>query len=161
MALVLINSPHAARVLRDHFGFIPNIDFVAGDNGDNKTAIDWLSGTAMPAVSEIEAITEMQLGATSATRAAQQAKAAATSSVDKGAAIEGDKTERIIRALVDLILDEFNAHSTMEAAMFTAVADATSLADLKTRYAAITPVPQRTLAGLVTAIKAQIAATPE
>jgi hypothetical protein len=64
--------------------------------------------------------------------------------------------ERLVRALALMILDEFNAHTTVEAAMFAAVAAATSLADLKVRFAAVQQHPQRTQAQLINAIKAKL-----
>ena len=159
--IILINHPHAARVLRDHFNFTPNVDFIAGDNGDGRTGIDWLSATAMPSVAAIEAVTVGQAIATAATRIAQAAKSAATSGIDSGAAVVGDKTERLVRALMEIILDEFNLHALKHNAVLDAIDAAASLAALKTAVAAIPDYPARTAAQLVNAIKAKIAASAE
>ena len=96
-----------------------------------------------------------------ATAAAKTAKTAATASVDSGAAIAGRDWERLMRGIVELALDEFNARRTLEASMLAQVAAASSLADLKTRYAALTSPSQVTIQQFVTALKAKIAATPE
>lgn len=61
--------------------------------------------------------------------------------------------ERVLRAIVLLVLDEFNNHALKINAILDAVDQATSLADLKTRVAAIPDYPQRTTAQLITAIK--------
>ncbi len=95
------------------------------------------------------------------TRDAQLAKAQATAGVDNGALQAGDKTERIVRAVVLLILDEFNAHALKHNAILDAVDAATSLADLKTRVGLITDYPQRTAQQIVDAIKTKIAGTAE
>jgi hypothetical protein len=92
---------------------------------------------------------------------AQQRKIEASASFDRGDTRDGAASDRVVVALAELMLDEFNAHSTVEAAMFAAVAAASSLADLKTRYAAIVKVPQRTRLQVINAIKAKIAATAE
>lgn len=68
----------------------------------------------------------------------------------------GGLTGKLCRAVVLVTLDEFNAHSTWEAALAAAVAAATSLANLQTRVAAITPIPQRTKAQLLAAMQAKI-----
>lgn len=99
--------------------------------------------------------------AADATFAAQQEKAAATANLDLGGAQAGVAYDRLIRALALMILDEFNAHTTFEASMLAAIAAAASLADLKTRMAAIVPVPQRTTVQLIAAIKTKVAGTPE
>ena len=96
-----------------------------------------------------------------ATQAAQQAKTAATSGIDKGAAVVGDKTERLVRALMEIILDEFNLHAAKHNAVLDAADAAASLADFKTRVALIPDYPTRTAAQLVSAIKAKIAASAE
>lgn len=57
------------------------------------------------------------------------------------------------RAIVLLIMDELNLHSTKLAAVLQAAADATTLATFKTAMAAITSIPQRTPAQLKTAYR--------
>ena len=99
--------------------------------------------------------------AADATYLAQQAKAQATAGIDSGALQAGDKLERIIVAVVELVLDEFNLHALKINAILDAVDGAATLAALKTAVAAIPDYPQRTKAQLVTTIKAKIAATAE
>ena len=92
---------------------------------------------------------------------AQQAKAQATTGIDTGALQAGDKQERLMVAVVELILDEFNLHALKINAILDAVDGAVTLAALKTAVALIADYPQRTKAQLITAIKAKIAATGE
>jgi hypothetical protein len=62
-------------------------------------------------------------------------------------------SENILRALMLLILDEFNAHADMLNAMREAGRLATSIGDLRTRMAAINLYPTRTETQLRTAIR--------
>jgi hypothetical protein len=64
--------------------------------------------------------------------------------------------EIALKAIVLLVLDEFNLHADKHNAILDAVDAATSLADLKTRVAAIPNYPQRTAVQLINAIKAKI-----
>jgi len=68
---------------------------------------------------------------------------------------------KLIRAVADIIVNQLNLHTTWEASLAAAVAAAASLSDLKTRVAAITPVPSVTLAQAKTAILNDIAAGTE
>lgn len=96
-----------------------------------------------------------------ATAQAQAAKASATAGIDNGQLVAGDKLERIVRAVALAALDAFNADRQCLTDIKNATAAATSLANLQTRFAAITYPPQVTAAQLVTAIKTKIAATSE
>lgn len=64
-----------------------------------------------------------------------------------------DSAEDILRALTLTIMDELNRHTTLEENIFAAAAAATSLADFKTRMAAVTQIPQRTITDLKIAIR--------
>ena len=64
--------------------------------------------------------------------------------------------ERVLRAIVLLVLDEFNAHANKINAILDAVDQSVTLADLKLRIAAIPDYPQRTGAQLLNAIKNKI-----
>jgi hypothetical protein len=77
---------------------------------------------------------------------------------DAGLVFEDPKEpeRRVLLALVRAIVDEFNRHATFESQMLSAIAAATSLADLKTRVDTISAVPQRTPAAVVGAIKANL-----
>lgn len=68
-------------------------------------------------------------------------------------AAELDRPEDVLRALTLVIMDELNRHSTLEEDIFAASAAATSLADFKTRMAAVTQIPQRTITDLKTALR--------
>lgn len=67
-----------------------------------------------------------------------------------------DQVEAILRASVLVILDELNSHAAKINSMLTAVDNATSLADLKTAYAAIADYPTRTTAQVRAAIRAKL-----
>ena len=64
-----------------------------------------------------------------------------------------DNVDNEERALVLLMLDEFNLHSVKLAAVLQAAADASSLATFKTAMAAIQAIPERTPAQLKTAFR--------
>ena len=61
-----------------------------------------------------------------------------------------------MKAIDAILVAEFNRHRDFELAVKQAAADATSLADFKTRMAAIQNVPARTNADLLNAIKNRI-----
>lgn len=63
-----------------------------------------------------------------------------------------DNQEELLRALVLVLQDELNLHSTTETAILQAAASATNLADFKTRMGQISPIPQRTTSQLRTAV---------
>lgn len=69
---------------------------------------------------------------------------------------EFDNVDSITRAAVLVIKDELNRHTTVEKALFDAIAAATSLANLQTRAAAILQVPQRSTADIRAAIRAKL-----
>lgn len=69
---------------------------------------------------------------------------------------EIDFVESVERAAALVVLDGFNAHALKVKELLDQVDLATSLADLKTRYAAITDIPQRTPAQVRAAIKAKL-----
>lgn len=61
-----------------------------------------------------------------------------------------------MRALMQIMVSEINLVREQDVARAAAVAAASSLANLQTRWAAISNLPDRTLAQLVTAIKAKV-----
>lgn len=95
-----------------------------------------------------------------ATWVAQNEKTAATQGVDDAVQQKGNRVERIVMAAAFVALDATNNERQTFVAMNTAVQAATSLADLKTRFAAISFPPQVTMQQLQNAIKQKIAATP-
>lgn len=64
-----------------------------------------------------------------------------------------DDIEDVVRALALATLDELNTHALKTNEILDAVDAATSLADLKTRIAAVTDYPQRTGAQLKTSVR--------
>jgi hypothetical protein len=62
----------------------------------------------------------------------------------------------VLRATAAVLLDELNSHADKINAILSAVDAATSLADLKTKMAAIQDYPQRTLAQAKTSITNKI-----
>ena len=137
------------------------IDGIAGAQGSVR--IDFQPSATAPQIATANGIVAAFNWSAGAdlTAIAQEAKAAATASIDSGQLQTGVSLERLVRSLALMVLDEFNLHTTFESALLAASASATTLADLKTRVAAITPIGQRTPAQLVTAIKAKIALTAE
>ena len=69
------------------------------------------------------------------------------------AAGELDQVENILRAFMLIVLDEFNAHALKVNSMLGAMDASTSLADMKTRIAAIADYPARTPEQLTVAIR--------
>lgn len=67
-----------------------------------------------------------------------------------------DQAEDVLRAILSVIVDEFNSHSTRDQAMKDATAAATSLANFQTRMAAIAVIPQRTLSDLRNAVRQRL-----
>lgn len=67
-----------------------------------------------------------------------------------------DNVDSLTRAAVLVVNDELNRHGAWEAGLTAAIAAATSLANLQTRVAAITPVAQKTPAQIKTAIRAKL-----
>lgn len=134
---------------------------VSGIQGDIR--VDYRPEATPPQVAQAEAIVAAfdWSDAADATFAAQQVKAVATAGIDNGVLISGDRTERLVRALMEIILDEFNLHAAKHNALLNAIDAATTLANLKTAVLAIPDYPTRTAAQLVTAIKAKIAASAE
>lgn len=63
---------------------------------------------------------------------------------------------RVLRAVVKVLVDELNALREWDVAFKAAVAAATSLADLKTRVAALPDLPDRTLAQARNAVVAAV-----
>lgn len=71
--------------------------------------------------------------------------------------IETDKIDGALqRAVVLVMLDEFNRHADKHNEILSAVDAATSLADLKVRFAAINDYPQRTQQQLINALKSEL-----
>jgi hypothetical protein len=64
-----------------------------------------------------------------------------------------DFVDNVERATLLVLLDELNSHADKFNALFAAIAAGTSLADLKTKVAAVGNYPQRTLLQLKTALR--------
>jgi hypothetical protein len=137
------------------------IDGVSGSLGSVR--VDYQAAATPAQITQGAAIVaafDWSAGA-DATWQAQQENAVAAANLDRGAAQAGAASDRVVYALAMMVLDEFNTHSTFEAAMLSAIAASASLADLKTRMAAVNAIPARTPAQLVSAIKAKISAAGE
>lgn len=124
------------------------------DLGGGHYRLDFADGTSREA-------TPAEIASCSPSFIGQTEKAAASAVYDSGVTATATAAQRIHVATLQLILDEFNRHTTWESAVMSAIAAATSLANLQTRIAAITPVPARTQNDMVTAIKNKISATAE
>ena len=92
--------------------------------------------------------------------AERQADAAAAAAAQAASLLalesELDNAERITKGLALTILDELNRVATRIRAFDAAVAAATSLANLQTRVAALSAIPDRTAAQLKAAVKTQV-----
>ena len=84
------------------------------------------------------------------------ADAAALSAQRDATAAQLDAAEDVLRAFMLTVLDELNNHADKINTMLTAVDNATSLADLKTRYAAIADYPARTAQQLKTTVRGKL-----
>ncbi len=137
------------------------IDGVSGSEGSVR--VDYQASATAPQRTQGDAIVAAfdWSAAADDTFSARQAKTTAGSIFDAGALKSADAQGRALIALVLLILDEFNAHSTQTTNMLAAIAAAASLADLKTRMALVNNIPQRTQAQLIAAIKTKISGTAE
>ena len=97
-----------------------------------------------------------------AEQAQRQADAAAADAAQAAALLalesELDNAERITKGLALTILDELNRLSTRIRAFDAAMAAATSLANLQTRTAELSAIPDRTAAQLKAAVKAKVEA---
>tara|TARA_R110000822_G_scaffold137399_7_gene274896 strand:- start:61 stop:507 length:447 start_codon:yes stop_codon:yes gene_type:complete len=64
-----------------------------------------------------------------------------------------DRQENILRAVMSAVIGEMNNHSDKTNLILAEIAQATSLADFKTRMGTISELPQRTLAQLRTVVR--------
>jgi hypothetical protein len=96
---------------------------------------------------------EADLAAEAAARAAEHDAAVAAMKSFQG---ELDNAQLITKGLALTILDELNQINTTIRDFYAAVRAATSLADLKTRVAALSKIPDRTAAQLKAAVKAKV-----
>lgn len=78
----------------------------------------------------------------------------------KSLAVDPDADYRLLRALMLLMMDELNILRTRVRAMDAAVAGAATLAALKTAWAALNPMPDRTASQIKPALLARVD-TPE
>lgn len=101
----------------------------------------------------VRAMTAGELSARPAQRlAAAQALVASYTTVD----IQTQPLAALVRAVVLLMLDEFNGHALKVNAILDAIDAAANLGQIKTAVAAIADLPPRTKAQLVTALVTKI-----
>lgn len=98
-----------------------------------------------------DAVAERPIPMTQAERDAVDA-AILTARRDSAVAQLAD-VENVMRALLQIVMDEFNLHSGRVNALLTAIDNGASLAAIKTAVAAISDIPTRTLTELRTAIR--------
>lgn len=92
---------------------------------------------------------------------ARQAKAKASDFYDRAQTAQAEITDRVVIAFAQLVLERFNFTAGKFNDLQAAIAAASSLADFKTRAAAVGNIGILTQKQLVDAIKAKIAATGE
>jgi hypothetical protein len=150
------------KLLYLHPDSIPMVDWVVRDDGAGEFIAFWNNALGpQPTQAELDAITEAQVIAGAESHFAQQEKASATQSVDDATQIHGNRIERIVISVATSAVKVINNDRTTLGQMNAAVQAATSLADLKTRFAAISFPAQITMQQLKDSIKADIATTPE
>ena len=113
------------------------------------TYISYWSGRLgqQPSQATIDAVTQAQIDAAKALKYRIAAKLS----------LAATKAEAAVdRALLLIVLDEFNLHSAKTNAILTAIDNAATLAALKTAVAAIADLPTRTVGQLRTAIQNKI-----
>lgn len=137
------------------------IDGVSGTQGNSR--VDFQSSATDAQKTQAQSLVAAfdWSSAADATADAKAAKTLAIDAINNGANQNADGSRRLFLAVVQMVQDEFNNHTTWNTALTTAIAQATSLANLQTRVAAITAIPQRTEAQLKTAIANKINATAE
>lgn len=163
MLYAITKDAKSARAIRSAGDATANEVAFAGDLqylADGVTlafVLDGMTGLPRPATAPEKTTLEQS----KTTAVARAAKNTATAALQNGGTAAAPPNDRLVYALSLMILDEFNLHTTFESALLSAIAAATSLANLQTRVAAITAIPQRTAAQVQNAIIAKISATSE
>ncbi len=141
---------------------VPMVDWVVRHDGNGEYIYYWNPALGpQPTQAELDAITEAQVIAAADTHYAQTEKAEATKSVDEATQIYGNRVERALISVATSAVKVVNNDRITLGQMNAAVQAASSLADLKARFATINFPPQITMQQLKDSIKADIAATPE
>jgi hypothetical protein len=132
----MVSLPSSIQYL--HPSAIQLVDYQIIDNGTGPTIELWNTAKLgpQPTAEQLAAVTQAQVDAARLTRQRNAAKDALASNEQQSNAL--------IRAVVLLMLDEFNAHSAKTNAILDAIDGATSLANLKTAVSAIANLPIRT-----------------
>lgn len=129
---------------------------IVGVNAEGIVSPDTLQAAAQPTINAFDDSPEAH-----ATWLAQKEKTEATSAVDDAFTKTGNRVERIVMSVATSAIKVINNDRITLGQMNAAVQAATSLADLKTRFAAISFPAQITNQQLINSIKADIASTPE
>lgn len=113
----------------------PLRDYSVSDDGKGAVISAWNLPDPQPTPEQLAAVTEAQVTAARLAKVRAAAKALYDS--------QGE-SERALRAVAKLAVDEINALRAWVTSFKAAVAAATNLADLKTRVAALANTPART-----------------
>ena len=152
----MVNAVDAALVLTQAVVPPPvqGIDFEIADQtgGADPAIVMWNTVRLgpQPSAGDLAAVTQAQVD--TYYDALRVAAGTALINTDHGG------TGKVLRAVAKLVVDEINILREWEVSLQAAVAAATSLADLKTRVAALPTLADRTLAQAKTAIVAALAA---
>lgn len=121
---------------------VPGVTGVA-DNGDGSYRLDFVGSSRLATAQEIS---DAQAGILTLTHA------------DLVDLLDGEAPDhaKLLRALVLIMLDEFNLHAAKINAILTAIDNGGTLAQVKTNIAAIADYPTRTKANLITAMTNKI-----
>ena len=127
-------------------------DYAISDDGSGPQIVQWNAAALgpQPTQAQLDAVTQAQVDAARAVKR----RAAASAIFDR---LDGDG--QILRAVVLTLVDEVNLLRQRLAAQDAVVAAATSLADLKSRWATMAsarPVPDRTPAQAKNAIASKL-----
>jgi hypothetical protein len=127
-------------------GFKPDIDFIAVNGTPTSCDIVALNGATLPSEAEIDAAAP---NTAANLLAIEHAKLVSMLS-------NGPDHAKLLRALLLIVLDEFNLHAEKINAILTAIDSGSTLAQVKTNIAAIADYPTRTKANLITAMTNKI-----
>lgn len=130
-------------------GSLPGVE-LAGNTGSDLVIVAWdvvAIGRAKPTDAELLAVALPDLAA---------AKTAKLRTFAKDLLDDPDAVSILLRALALVILDENNTLRQWVTSFKAATAAATTLADLKTRVAALANLPDRTKAQIMPAIRSKI-----
>jgi len=146
-------ASNTATVL-SYLGFTPLVDFNASSSL-GVVSVEWMSASQQPTEQEIDTTAASQEFIDwQAENGGDQLKTLRKKAKD---ALSDSKSENaLLRAVLLIIVDEFNNHSDKTNAILDAIDGASNLSGLKSSIGAINDLPQRTGAQLRTEVKTKL-----